>query len=320
VAAVVRIALMTMFLLATGCGAARMVGIGTRPGDGAGSKQAPAAGTTSRAEPKAAKKEKKSKPSADEHARSIAADPLDEARARAAAEPNEPWWPYRVAELEARGGRREASEAALKDALAREPGYAPALTSISRLLYQQGRHAEAVTLLAPVRDGSIVLDEDDRAAAIAGLALHEVALGNDDRARAALGELEKSGRTGALAVSAFLAVRGTDAGSALERTEAAVQAAPKSAANHNNRGIALLRSGDPEGAEKEFAKAIELDPRLPGPYYNLAILERWYRMDHDQATHRFQQYWLLSHDDPDSLQVELLRGKPAPVAEDGDPR
>ncbi|HVH06783.1 MAG TPA: hypothetical protein VNE71_12370 [Myxococcota bacterium] len=247
-------------------------------------------------------------------------DALSEAKLRATEQPGEPWWPYRVAELEAKSGRREASEAALRDALGREPGYGPALTSISKLLYVQGRHEEAVALLAPVRDGSIVMDEDDRAAAIAGLALHEAALGRDDHARAALAALEKSGRGGALAVSAYLAVRGTDQRAALDLTEAAVRSAPRSAAAHNNRGIALLRAADPEQAEKEFETAIALDPTLPGPWYNLAILERFYRMDHAKAAQRFQQYWARSHDDPDSLYAELSRTKPTPVAEDGGER
>lgn len=321
--ALVRIAVLTIALLATGCSAGRMVGLGKQA-----QTNVPPSVAFTPPEPPQPVKEKKKKKSNDarsseaEPERGLSKDALGEARARAASEPAEPWWPYRVAELEAKAGRHEASEAALRDALGREPGYAPALTAISKLLYVQGRHEEAVALLAPVRAGALVMDGDDRAAAIAGLALHEAALGRDDRAQAAMGELEKSGRGGALAVSAYLAVRGTDHAAALALTAEAVRAAPRVAASHNNRGIALLRAGDPEAAEKEFEKAIQLDPTRPGPYYNLAILERFYRMDTGQATHHFQRYWVLSHADPDSLFAELGRGsgKPAPVAEDGDPR
>lgn len=301
-----------------GCGAGRWVGLG-RP---AQTNVPPGAAFTPPEPPqplgtKKGRKERDAKATKDE---ARPADALGEAKLRASEQPHEPWWPYRVAELEAKAGRREASEAALRDALGREPGYGPALTSISKLLYVQGRHEEAVALLAPVRDGAIVMDEDDRAAAIAGLALHEAALGRDDHARAALGQLEKAGRGGALAVSAYLAVRGTDRKAALDLTEAAVRSAPRSAASHNNRGIALLRAADPDQAEKEFERAIELDPALPGPYYNLAILERFYRMDSARAAKRFQQYWARAQDDPDSLYAELGKSKPASVAEDGGER
>ena len=247
-------------------------------------------------------------------------DELGEAKLKASEQPNEPWWPYHAAELEAKAGRREASEASLREALQREPAYPPALASLSRTLYEQGRHGEAIELLSRVRDGSVTLDDDDRAALVAGLALHESAAGRETEARAAIGQLGRSGGDAALGVSAVLAVRSENKETALERTAEAVRAAPKSAANHNNRGIALLRSADPDAAEKEFERAIELDPSLPGPYYNLAILERFYRMDTAAATKRFQQYWARSQADPDSLFSELGRGKPAQVAEDGDKR
>jgi tetratricopeptide (TPR) repeat protein len=318
-AAMARVAFLTVMLLATGCGAARMVGIGgskpAAPGAVARSEPAPAKSTK-------AKHEKRGRGGAPGREQAAATDDLAVARARASEQPSEPWWPYQVADLEAKAGRREASEAALKEALARAPGYAPALTSISKLLYVQGRHEEAVALLSPVRDGSVVMDADDRATALAGLALHEAARGRDEHARAALDALERAGLGGAIAVSAFLAVRGTDRDAALALTAEAVRAAPRSAASHNNRGIALLRAADPDAAEKAFERAIELDPALPGPYYNLAILERFYRMDVGRATQHFQRYWARSHADPDSLFAELGRGsaKPAPVAEEGEAR
>lgn len=244
-------------------------------------------------------------------------DPLAEARARAEQNPSEPWWPTRAAQLEAASGRTAAAESSLRTALERDSAYAPALTRLSRLYYEQGRHEDAVRLLAPLRDRRVSLRSADRAAALSGLALHEAALGREDEAQAVMAMLSRDEREDAAGVAGYLALRGGSADSAAKLTEAAVKAAPASAANHNNRGIALLRSADPDGAAREFERAIALDPTLPGPYYNLAILERWYRLDHAAAAKRFQQYWTRSHADPDSLYAELGRGSPAPVAEEG---
>ena len=248
-------------------------------------------------------------------------DPLGDARARAQQNPTEPYWPYRVAQLQSSAGLGGQAEDALRTSIARDSGYTPALTTLSRLLYQQGRHDEAVRLLSPVRAHRVSMPPADRAAVLSGLALHESALGRDDEARATLEELARDERDDAAGASAWLAVRGTENTAALALTERALKLDPRSAANHNNRGIALLRAADPDGAAREFERAIELDPARPGPYYNLAILERWYRLDHVAAARRFQQYWTRSHADPDSLYAELGRaGTPTPVAEEGSNR
>jgi tetratricopeptide (TPR) repeat protein len=239
-------------------------------------------------------------------------DPLAEARLRAQEQPDEPWWAYQEATLEAKAGHAAAAEAALRAAIARDSSYAPALTALSRMLYEQGRHEEAIQLLEPVRAGRVTMSDGERATALAGLALHEAALGRDADARETLAGLP---RDQAAAVTGYLAVRGTDRDAADKATQAALHDAPGSAAFHNNRGIALLRAADADAAEKEFLRAIELDPTRAAPYYNLAILERWYRSDAAAATVRFKQYWNLSHDDPDSLYAELGRGSPTPVAE-----
>ena len=206
----------------------------------------------------------------------------------------------------------DAGGAAWREALAREPADAVALTRLSRLLYEQGRHAEAVELLAPVREGRVKLSNADRAAALAGLAMHEAALGRESEALALVSTLPGNAAPG---VVAFLAVRGADADSALTATERALRSGPESAALRNNRGIALLRAGDAEAARAEFARAIALDPARPGPYYNLAILERFYRMDTDAAKRWFQEAWSRSHADPDSLRPELGGKRAANVAE-----
>jgi tetratricopeptide (TPR) repeat protein len=241
-------------------------------------------------------------------------DPLSEARLRAQEQPTEPWWPYEVAALEANAGRPAEAEASLRAAIARDSGYAPALSALSRTLYEQGRHEEAIQLLAPVRAGHVTMNDGERATLLAGLALHEAALGRDADARETATGLPRDAAAG---VNAYLAVRGVDPEAADKATQAAVHDAPGSAAFHNNRGIALLRAADADAAEKEFLRAIELDPKRAAPYYNLAILERWYRQDATAASVRFKQYWSLSNADPDSLYAELGRGKPTPVAERG---
>jgi len=241
-------------------------------------------------------------------------DPLAEAQLRAEQQPGEPWWPYQAARLEAQAGRPAEAEASLRSAVARDSGYAPALSALSRTLYEQGRHEEAIRMLAPVREGHVTMSDGERATLLAGLALHEAALGRDADARATASSLPRDEAAG---VTGYLAVRGTDRDAAEKATEAALKGSPGSPAFHNNRGIALLRAADADAAEKEFLRAIELDPTRAAPYYNLAILERWYRLDPAAAGARFKQYWNLSHADPDSLYPELGHGLPAPVAEGG---
>jgi Flp pilus assembly protein TadD len=75
----------------------------------------------------------------------------------------------------------------------------------------------------------------------------------------------------------------------------------KSAVNHNNYGITKLRAGEPETAREAFLTAIEIDPSLPGPYYNLAILEKFYRFNDEAAVKWFGLYQERSRDDPDGL-------------------
>jgi len=243
-------------------------------------------------------------------------EPLEEARVRASEQPGEPWWPYRMAQLETQAGRRAEAESSLRAALARDSSYAPALSQLSRVLYQQGRHEEALALLEPVRARRVSLPPSERAAVLSGLALHEAALGRDAEARETLSLLSKDERNEAIGVVTYLAARAGQADSAARVAPPSPRGAPESAALHNNRGIALLRASDADGAQREFERAIELDPARAAPYYNLAILERWYRLDTAAATKRFQQYWGRSHADPDSLYAELGHGLP-PVAGEG---
>jgi Tfp pilus assembly protein PilF len=83
---------------------------------------------------------------------------------------------------------------------------------------------------------------------------------------------------------------------------------PKSGACRNNYGITRLRAGDPAAAREALQAAIQIDPRLPGPYYNLAILEKYYALDDAAAERSFGQYWERSHADPDRLAQALAPG------------
>lgn len=274
----------------------------------------PSTSTAVAAEPRTGKSKK---PAAATVASPVSNDPVAEARARATQNPSEPFWPYKLAQIELEKQRLEPAERALQQAIERDHAYAPALTALSRLYYQQGRHAEALAMLEPVRAQQVSLPPADRAAVLAGLAMHQAALGDDVSARATLDRLTRDERDQVPGVAAWLAVRDTSAVAARNATDVALRMEPKTAANHNNRGIALLRSGDPDGAAKAFERAIELDPSLAGPYYNLAILERWYRLDRVAAATRFREYWSRSHADPDSLYAELGHAPAAPIAEEG---
>lgn len=277
---------------------------------------ATAEGTVTSEPPVKSKRGRNASPGAAEAAMTPS-DPVAELRARATQNPSEPYWPYQLARLELSKQRPDTAEPALRQAIERDRAYAPALTALSRLYYEQGRHAEAIALLEPVRAHQVPLPPADRAAVLAGLAMHQAALGDDVAARATLGMLTRDERDHVPGVAAWLAVRDTSSAAARSATEVALRMEPKTAANHNNRGIALLRSGDPDGAAKAFERAIELDPSLPGPWYNLAILERWYRLDRVAAAQRFREYWTRSHADPDSLYAELGHAPTTPVAEEG---
>jgi tetratricopeptide (TPR) repeat protein len=220
-------------------------------------------------------------------------------REQAAANPAVAYWPYRMALEHEAADSGAAAEADLREALAREARYAPALARLSGLLYRQGRHEEAVRILEPVRAHPEAFEPEARAALLAGLALHEDALGRLAEAGDAIAAAGDADAARSAAV--YVALRGEKPDTATPLAERAMHADGHSAANQNNRGITLLRAGDPEGARKAFLAAIDRDPALPGPYYNLAILEKFYRLDDDAAARWFDGYWSRSHADPDSL-------------------
>src|SRR6185295_5844886 len=216
---------------------------------------------------------------------------------QAALAPAQPYWPYRMAEIYLDADSTARAEAALKASLARDPVYAPALSLLSKLYFDSGRHAEAVEMLEAARSAPGAFPP----ALAAGLALHYDALNHTNKAQAVISALPRSELETTGSAMVYVTLRGMRPDSAATLADAALKEGPKSAANHNNLGIARLRAGDPEAARREFLKAIDLDSKRAGPYYNLAILEKYYLFDDAKAARWFGAYWDRSRADPDSL-------------------
>jgi tetratricopeptide (TPR) repeat protein len=155
----------------------------------------------------------------------------------------------------------------------------------------------------------------------ADLALHYEAIGRHDLAQnLAAGLTDDDGRE-AGSVRVFITLRGDAPDSATDLARSVAHAQDKSAPSQNNFGITRLRAGDPEGARKAFLNAIALDPALPGPYYNLAILEKFYMLDDDAAAGWFKLYRQRASDDPDGLAQVFETNTTKPIAADkGDAR
>jgi tetratricopeptide (TPR) repeat protein len=232
-------------------------------------------------------------------------------------DPRDPFWAYRAAEHHVGVDSVQAAEAELRQALALDPTYAPALALLSKLYFATGRHREAVTLLEPVRLQPDVYAPPARQVLLAGLALHEDALGDAGRARAALAPVLDGGGRQTASVAAYVTLRGETPDDAAELARDAARHDGRSAVNQNNLGITRLRAGDVNGARKAFADAIGRDASLPGPYYNLAILEKYYRFDDAAAARWFAEYWNRSHDDPDGLRAVFASGAAPDAARQG---
>jgi len=209
----------------------------------------------------------------------------------------------------------EVAEARLREALRLEPDHAPALSRLSRLFHRTGRHAQAVERLAAVREGKLALSRGDRHTLLAGLALHLDAMGEWAEADAVLQQIPSSERVTDGGARVFLLLRGATPDSAAALAEAQAETEGRSAAAANNLGLVRLRRGETEAARKAFLRAIDLDSERPGPYYNLAILEKYYRLDDEEAGRWFARYRTRSSEDPDSLFAVFGRGEGKPMAE-----
>jgi tetratricopeptide (TPR) repeat protein len=236
-------------------------------------------------------------------------DDVAEARAQAVLEPSEPYWHHRMAELQVAADSLVRAEAALHAALSRDPLYAPSLALLSKLMYDGTRHVEAIGLLEAARKRSAEYPEGFPEALTAGLALHYDAIGRSAEADALLEELGRPNvaRVGPAVV--YLRLRAAD--DAAELARETVYGDARSAANQNNWGIVRLKAGDPTGARKAFLAAIERDPTMPGPYYNLALLEKYWMLDDAAAAKWFTEYRRRSQDDPDGLAEALAKSGPS---------
>jgi len=237
-----------------------------------------------------------------------------EARDQSSVDVTEPYWPYRLGEIYAEADSVALAESALRSSLRRDPSYAPALALLSKLFYDARRHQDGVELLEAARTRSGAFPEGVPPALLGGLALHYEALGRHDLAAAVVAGVQGSDPGKARSALVYVTLRGEHPAAAADPARAAVDDDSRSAANQNNFGLTRLRAGDPKAARDAFLKAIEIDPKRPGPYYNLAIVERFYFLDDAAAVRWLKAYRERSNEDPDGL-FKLFEAKP--VAEKG---
>ncbi|HTM57172.1 MAG TPA: tetratricopeptide repeat protein [Candidatus Udaeobacter sp.] len=240
------------------------------------------------------------------------------AREKCASAPAEPYWPFQLAELYVDADSIGQAESALRESLHRDAHYAPALSLLSKIYFESGRHEQAIRLLETARGGSGELPGEAPPELAADLAIEYDAVDDLARARATLADVRGESKS-LTSARVYLTLRGTHPDSAASLAADAVNEDGHSAANHNNYGIAQLRAGDVEGARRSFLKAIDLDSKLAGPYYNLAILDEFFVFDDDAALKWFRAYRERSHADPDSLEAVFERiGSSKLVGKDGE--
>lgn len=226
---------------------------------------------------------------------------------KATHDPNEPYWFFAAASLHADAGDVESAEAALRASLERDPLYEPAAALFARLSFHDGNHDEAIAALEPCAENFTASP-----AILTALALHYDAAERYEEADALRERLSVPGSHWVDHGSslAYLHLRGDDFSGAERTAENALIANGESATNHNNYGIALLYKGDPKSAEASFQKAIALEPSLPGPYYNLAILTKYYYFDDEAAATWFDKYQELGEGrDPDGITAYMTNGE-----------
>ncbi len=89
--------------------------------------------------------------------------------------------------------------------------------------------------------------------------------------------------------------------------------ASASVADHNNEGIRHYQMGHWDVAREHFQAAVEADPKLAEPHYNLALALHQLG-SHEEATAHFKQAADLAPNDPVITQSALYRQHVAPPA------
>jgi tetratricopeptide (TPR) repeat protein len=236
-------------------------------------------------------------------------DRLAEAREQMQLEGDEVAWCLETAARALALDSLDLAERALEDALRRQPTHPAALTAWSEMLHRAGRSEEAVVRLAGLRARGATLAPE----VVAALAIHQDALDAVDEARTTWSSLPQAERDRMAGVGVYLALRG-------DHPEAGHAAAEALAARHgdhavhlNNLGLVRLRRGEIEAARQAFLAAARREPSLPGPYYNLAILERFYAFDDSSAARWYARYRARANQDPDGL-GGIIGTPPASVA------
>jgi len=210
-----------------------------------------------------------------------------------------------------------AAEQSLRVALEKDARYSPALALQSKLDFEAGRHADAIERLTIVTAQAERFGEAERSMLLAGLALHLDALGQTREARETLASAPGAGERRTSSARVYVALRGETPDEATELSRWVLDRDPKNAVNLNNRGITLLRAGDAEAARRTFLEAIERDAKRAGPYYNLAILEKFYLLDDAAAARWYAAYRERSQADPDGLADVFRALERKPMAQEG---
>jgi tetratricopeptide (TPR) repeat protein len=227
-------------------------------------------------------------------------DALARTRASMALAPSEPYWPFRLGELYVAADSTAQAVRCLETALEIDPAYAPAASLLSKVYYEARMHAQAVELL----DAFLARNPAAPDAVRAALAIHLEAIGEIDRAQAALDGCAPDAKD-ARGARALVSMGSGDPRLVLETARRALDADGNSAANHNNYGIALLYAGRPVEAREAFRAALERNERLPGALYNMAIVETFYFFDEEAGRQWFARYKQYASDDPDGLAARL---------------
>lgn len=233
----------------------------------------------------------------------VSASEFQRLHREAALAPSEAYWPHRLAELHLAAGNADSARVHCDAALDRNADYAPALSLRSQMYWDTGDHQDAVVLLQAAEQRLRPFPAELSVA----LALHLDAFGEFEAADEIFTALPPE--TPALRqLDGYRRLRGDDYTDSLDSARALAEANPNVAAHQNNIGIALLYAGQPHEAKRALERALELDPRLPGPHYNLAIVERFYFFQDEAARDHLRSYLQLASDDPDGLTAIFAQG------------